>query len=173
MNLSLVKYIFIGRILSAWGVRGQVKVEALTDDVRRFDKLARVFIDEDNLLVSRDVESVLYLKDDFVVLKLKNVDTPEQAEKLKGAYLKIPREDAVKLPEGRFFICDIIGLRVLTENGESIGIITDVLQTGANDVYVIKGENGRQILIPAVKQVVKKIDLEDGKMVIQLMEGMA
>lgn len=167
------KYITVGRILSPWGVKGQVKVEALTDDVKRFDKLARVFIDVGDVPVCSDVESVLYLKDVFVVLKLKNIDTPEQAEKFRGGYLKVLRKDAVKLPEGRFFICDIIGLCVLTESGEPLGRIVNVIQTGANDVYVVKGENGREIFIPAVRHVVKKIDLENNKMVVQLMEGMA
>lgn len=164
------KYITVGRILSPWGVKGQVKVEALTDDVKRFEKLERVFIDTET--VCNDVESVVYLKNGFVVLKLKNIDTPEQAEKFRGVYLKILREDAVKLPEGRFFICDIIGLCVFTESGELLGKITDVLQTGANDVYVVEKKNGRQILVPAIKQVVKKIDLENNKMIVQLMEGM-
>lgn len=162
----------VGRILSPWGVRGQIKVEALTDDVKRFGKLKRVFIDTQNATVCNDVESVAYLKKDFVVLKLKNIDTPEQAEKFRGVYLKILRKDAVRLPEGRFFICDIIGLRVFTENGEFLGKIEDVLQTGANDVYVVKTEKGRQILVPAIKQVVKKIDLKNNEMIVQLMEGM-
>lgn len=166
------KYIFVGRILSPWGVKGQVKVEALTDDIRRFDKLDKVFIDAGDTPVCSDVESVLYLKDEFVVLKLKGINTPEQAEKFRGAYLKIPREYAIKLPEGRYFICDIIGLCVSTENGEQLGKIVEVIQTGANDVYVVKGENGKQILIPAVKQVVKKVDLQNGEMVIKLLEGM-
>jgi len=163
----------VGRILSPWGVRGQIKVEALTDDVKRFEKLEKVFIDTENATVCNDVESVVYLKKDFVALKLKNIDTPEQAEKFRGVYLKILRKDAVRLPEGRFFICDIIGLCVFTESGEFLGEIADVLQTGANDVYVVETEKGRQILVPAIKQVVKKIDLENNKMIVQLMEGMA
>ncbi|MDK2877438.1 MAG: rRNA processing protein RimM [Thermoanaerobacteraceae bacterium] len=167
------QYIVVGRILSSWGVRGQIKVEPLTDDIKRFDKLKKVFIGADDLPARYDVESVLYLKNAFVVLKLKNIDSPEQAEKFRGVYLKISREDAVKLPEGRYFICDIVGLHVFTESGEFLGKIVDVLPTGANDVYVVNGKAGNQILIPAIKEVVKQIDLENNKMIVRLMEGMA
>lgn len=167
------QYIVVGRILSSWGVRGQIKVEPLTDDIKRFDKLKKVFIGTDDLPARYDVESVLYLKNAFVVLKLKNIDSPEQAEKFRGVYLKISREDAVKLPEGRYFICDIVGLHVFTESGEFLGKIVDVLPTGANDVYVVNGKAGNQILIPAIKEVVKQIDLENNKMIVRLMEGMA
>jgi 16S rRNA processing protein RimM len=132
-----------------------------------------VFIGADDLPARYDVESVLYLKNAFVVLKLKNIDSPEQAEKFRGVYLKISREDAVKLPEGRYFICDIVGLHVFTESGEFLGKIVDVLPTGANDVYVVNGKAGNQILIPAIKEVVKQIDLENNKMIVRLMEGMA
>jgi 16S rRNA processing protein RimM len=169
----LEQYIVVGRILSSWGVRGQIKVEPLTDDIKRFDKLKKVFIGADDLPARYDVESVLYLKNAFVVLKLKNIDSPEQAEKFRGVYLKISREDAVKLPEGRYFICDIVGLHVFTESGEFLGKIVDVLPTGANDVYVVNGKAGNQILIPAIKEVVKQIDLENNKMIVRLMEGMA
>ncbi|HHW02895.1 MAG TPA: 16S rRNA processing protein RimM [Thermoanaerobacterales bacterium] len=166
------QYITVGRVLSSWGVRGQVKVEPLTDDIKRFDKLKKVYVDTNNSLIPYDVESVLYLKKAFVILKLKNVDSPEQAEKLRGEHLKVSREDAVKLPEGSYFICDIIGLFVFTESGELLGKVVDVLQTGANDVYVVSGDTGNQILLPAIKEVVRQIDLENNKMIVRLMEGM-
>ncbi|ADL07830.1 ribosome maturation factor RimM [Thermosediminibacter oceani] len=167
------EYIAIGRVLAPWGVRGQVKVEALTDDVNRFRKLKSVLVEEDEALKSYVVNSVVFLKKDFVALKLEGIDTVESAERLRGRYLMVHRKDAVKLPEGHYFICDIIGMEVYREeDGELLGRVRDVLKTGANDVYVVDLKGGRELLLPAIRDVVRKIDLENNKMVVKLMEGM-
>ncbi|TYP59958.1 ribosome maturation factor RimM [Thermosediminibacter litoriperuensis] len=167
------EYITVGRVLAPWGVRGQVKVEPLTDDVARFRKLKSVLVEEDGALKSYGVNSVVFLKKDFVVLELQGIDAVESAERFRGRYLMVHRKDAVKLPEGHYFICDIIGMEVYKEeDGELLGRVQDVLKTGANDVYVVGLKDGRELLLPAIRDVVKEIDLENNKMVVKLMEGM-
>jgi 16S rRNA processing protein RimM len=166
------KHLTVGRIMSSWGVRGQVKVEPLTDNPKRFKTLHEVFIEFGDITVFYRVESVIFLKQYFPVLKLEGINLRQEAETLKGHYLNIQRRYAVRLPKGRYFICDIIGLYVFDELDECLGTVTDVLQTGANDVYVVEAKNKKEILIPAIKQVVKKIDLENGIMVVRPLEGM-
>ena len=123
-------------------------------------------------MLPKNLESTMLIKDKYVVIKFEGIDTRELAEQIRGAYLEIPREEAIKLPADHFFISDIIGLEVLDEGGQHLGTITDVLETGANDVYVLKGKDGRDNLIPAIKQVVKKVDLENKTMTIEPLEGM-
>jgi len=170
----LKEYITVGRVLSPWGVKGQVKVEPLTDDVSRFKKLKSVLVEENGTLTSLAVESVIFLKNRFAVLKFRGVETVEAAERLRERYLMVHRKDAVKLPKGHYFICDIIGMDVYEEeDGAFLGKIRDVLKTGANDVYVVALQDGRELLLPAIKEVVKEISLQENKMVVKLMEGMA
>lgn len=166
------QYITVGKVLSSWGIKGQVKVEPLTDDIRRFDRLNKIYVNRDKEPSCFFVESVTYQKNNFVILKLKNVDTPEQAQELRGFYLEVERRDAVKLPEGRYFICDIIGLEVYSEDGKFLGKVVDVLQTGANDVYIVKQEGEKELLVPAINQVVKTIDIDNNKMIVSLLEGL-
>lgn len=166
-------YITIGRIISSWGVKGQVKVEPLTDFPERFKKLERVFINLKGEFVCCKIESITLLKDYFPIIKFNEVDSKDKADDLRGCFIAVRREDAVKLPEGRFFICDIIGLRVFDETSETyIGTVKDVLQTGANDVFIVETDVKSEILVPAIKQVVKKIDFENGIISIEPLEGM-
>ncbi|MCG0274638.1 MAG: ribosome maturation factor RimM [Thermosediminibacteraceae bacterium] len=167
------EYITVGKVLCPWGVKGQVKVEPLTDDINRFRKLKSVLVEENGALKSFGIESVIFLKKRFVVLKFQGIDSVESAESFRGKYLMIHRKDAVKLPEGHYFICDIIGMDVYNEeDGTFLGKIRDVLKTGANDVYVVALQDGKELLLPAIKEVVKDIRLEENKMVVKLMEGM-
>ncbi|MGB9977030.1 ribosome maturation factor RimM [Thermovenabulum sp.] len=166
------QYITVGRIISPWGVRGQVKVEPLTDDIQRFKNLKEVFYEQENYLEKLVIKEVIFLKKAFVVLKFEGVDDVKEAEKFRNKYIMVHRKDAVKLPEGRYFICDIIGLKVYTVDEEYLGEIINVIQTGANDVYVIKNNENKEILIPAIKEVVKNIDIEKGIMFIFPMEGL-
>jgi len=168
----LKQYITVGRIISPWGVRGQVKVEPLTDDIERFKNLKEVFYEQENCLEKLVIKEVIFLKKAFVVLKFEGVDDAKEAEKFRNKYIMVHRKDAVKLPEGRYFICDIIGLKVYTVDDEYLGEIINVIQTGANDVYVINNKENKEILIPAIKEVVKNIDIEKGIMFIFPMEGL-
>lgn len=157
------EYITIGQIINTHGLKGELKVYPLTDDIRRFRKLKSVFIGE----VEKQV-IWCKLQTDRVILKLEDINSIEEAEKYKGTYIKVSRKDAVKLPEGRYFIVDIIGCTVYDEKDTEIGPVYDVIQTGSNDVYWIKGEN--EVLIPAIKDVVVKMDIENKKIVIKPLE---
>lgn len=166
------QYITVGRILSPWGVKGQVKVEPLTDDIKRFKNLKEVFYEEENNLKKLNIEEVIFIRNAFVIIKFQGIDDRNEAEKYRNVYIMVDRKDAIKLPKGRYFICDIIGLKVYTLEGEYLGEITNVIQTGANDVYVVKSNEDKEILIPAIKEVVKNIDVEKGYMLIYPMEGL-
>lgn len=170
--MALVKYLSIGRVLAPWGIKGQVKINPLTEDIRRFETLDAAYIDFGEKTVYKKIEKVTFLKQDFVVLKFEEIDTIEDAQKLRNCFIKVHRDDAIKLPEDHFFICDIVGLYVYDEKQHLIGIVQDVLQTGANDVYVVETSENKEVLIPAIKQVVKKVDLANKKMIIRPLEGM-
>lgn len=169
--MALVKYLAVGKILSPWGINGQVKVKPLTDDIRRFEVMDAVYIDSEKDVIYKKIEKVTFLKQNFVVLKFEEIDTIETAEKLRNCFIKIHRDDAIKLPKNRFFICDIVGLYVYDDKQHLIGKITDVIKTGANDVYVIKTRENKEVLIPAIKQVVKEVDVVNKKMTIMPLEG--
>jgi len=168
----LQDYLAVGKVLSSWSYKGQVKIEPLTDDIRRFKKLKRVFLENNGQKIPYEVETVTFLPGAFVVVKIKGIDSQQEAQKLVSDYLYVHRDDAVKLPEGHYFIADIVGLKVYTEQHELLGEVIDVLKTGANDVYVVRRDGKKDVLIPAIKQVVKLIDIENKKMVVRLMEGM-
>ncbi|HHW00047.1 MAG TPA: 16S rRNA processing protein RimM [Clostridiaceae bacterium] len=165
------QYLEIGKIINTHGVRGEVKVIPLTDNIERFDDLEWVFVDRSGNLERHNVLGVKYFRD-LVILKLEGINNMNEAETLKGLFLLVDRENAVKLPEDTYFICDIIGCEVLEENGNTLGIVEDVLQTGSNDVYVVKGHNGREILIPALKSVVLEVLIEEKKIIVKIPEGL-
>lgn len=160
----------IGRISRARGIKGEMVVLPLTDDPRRYLQLERVTISKEGNAREFEVEAVRELKGK-ILLRLKQVDSPEEAKKLVGGFVEIGREKMVKLPQGRHFVFDIVGLEVVTTQGLRIGKIKEVISLPANDVYVVQGE-GKQHNIPALKDVVKRIDLQKGQMIIQPMEGL-
>ena len=166
----MLEYLSIGQIINTHGLRGAVKVYPLTDDISRFEKLKEVYVEENDGIVKYKVESVKFLSS-TVSVKLKGVDSEEAANKLRGSYIKVDRKSAVKLPKDSYSICDLIGLEVYDEKGLLIGTVKDVLQTGSNDVYVIQS-SGKDILIPALKDIVKKIDLENKKILVEMPEGL-
>lgn len=165
----MVEYLEIGKVVNTHGVRGEVKVLPLTDDPARYNLLKSLFVDEHGRLEKYAIDSVRYDKK-FVLLKLTGIDSLNDAEKLRDKVLKIHRKDAVKLPEGSYFITDIMGMEVFDVQGRSLGTVADIIKTGSNDVYVVRQEE-KEILIPALKTVVKSIDLEAGRMLVDLPEG--
>jgi 16S rRNA processing protein RimM len=167
----MVEYLKIGQISNAHGIKGEVKVYPLTDDVKRFSKLAFVFLNEKDIYRKVEVESVKYLKQ-FVVLKLNGIEDMNQALKYKNVYIYVDRENAVKLPKGSYFISDLIGLDVSSNEGNYLGKIIDVFSTGSNDVYEVKSELGKSILLPAIKEVILQIDIENRRMLVKLLEGL-
>lgn len=165
------KYLEVGQIVNTFGIKGQVKVVPFTDDINRFDELKQIYIQKNNSLEPFEIEEVKYHKN-MVLLKLKGIDTMEQAERLRNYYIKIDRKDAKKLPEGTYFIADLIGLEVYTDENKLLGILEDIYNTGSSDIYVVKDELGKQILLPAIKDVVKTIDLENKKIIVHIIEGL-
>ena len=165
------KLLQVGVISSTHGVRGEVKVFPTTDDVKRFKKLKKVLLDTGREHLPLEVESVKFFKQ-FAILKFKGIDNINDIEKYKGKSLLVDRENAVKLRKDEYFIADMIGLQVFTDDGEEFGKFRDVLETGANDVYIIDSLKHGEVLVPAIKQCILDVDIENGKMVIHLMEGL-
>lgn len=161
----------VGVITQPHGVRGEVKVFPTTDDVKRFKKLKKVLLDTGKEKIELEVQSTKSFKQ-FVILKFKEFDNINEIEKYRRCPLLVTREDAVKLEENEYFIADMIGMEVFTEDGSSFGILKDVIETGANDVYVIDSYAHEEVLIPAIKECILDVDVENQKMTIHLMDGL-
>ena len=161
----------VGVISSTHGVRGEVKVFPTTDDVRRFKKLKKVILDTGKEQLPLEVEQVKFFKQ-FAILKFKGIDNINDIEKYKGKSLLVDRENAVRLRKDEYFIADMIGIKVFTEDGKEFGTLKDVIETGANDVYAIETEEYGEVLVPAIKQCILDVDIENEKMTIHLLEGL-
>ena len=161
----------VGVISSTHGVRGEVKVFPTTDDVKRFKKLKKVILDTGKEQLPLEIEGVKFFKQ-FVILKFRGIDNINDIEKYKGKRLLVDREHAVKLKKDEYFIADMIGMHVFTEDGAEFGTLRDVMETGANDVYIIEMSDGKEVLVPAIKQCILDVDIENRKMVIHLLEGL-
>ena len=149
----------------------QGKVFPTTDDPDRFRKLKQVILDTGREQKSLEIEGVKFFKQ-FVILKFKDIDNINDIEKYKGKSLYVTREHAVKLKKDEYFIADLIDMQVELEDGTAFGVLTDVMQTGANDVYCIRTEEHGEVLIPAIKDCILDVDVEAGKMKIHLMDGL-
>ncbi|MCI9286546.1 MAG: 16S rRNA processing protein RimM [Clostridia bacterium] len=168
MNEQLME---IGQIVNTYGIKGFLKVVPYTDDITRFEKLNNIYIQTKKSLETVTIEEVKYAKN-LVLLKIKGIDNINDAEIYKNCYIKIDRSDAVELPEDSYFIIDLIGIKVYTDEGEALGDVIDVFPTGANDVYVVKNELGKQVLLPAIGDVIKNVDIQNKKMIVHLIEGL-
>lgn len=161
----------VGVISSTHGVRGEVKVFPTTDDAARFKKLKKVILDAGKEQIPLEIEGVKFFKQ-FVILKFKGIDNINDVEKYKGKPLLVERKDAVKLKKDEYFIADMIGMEVYTEDGEKLGILSDVIETGANDVYAVTLPDQKEVLIPAIKQCILNLDIEEQKMTVHLLDGL-
>lgn len=164
------KRLEVGQIVNTFGIKGEVKVNPFTDDINRFDDLKKVYVKTRKESKLYKVENVRYHKN-MVLLKLEGINNPEDAELLKNSFLEIDREDAIPLEEGQYFIVDLIGLDVYTDEGNLLGKVDDIYNTGANDIYVVKDELGKQVLLPGIKEVIKEVKLED-RIVVHLIPGL-
>jgi len=160
----------VGVITSTHGLNGEVKVFPTTDDIERFKNLKNVLLDTGENQIELEIENVKFFKQ-FAILKFKDYNHINEVEKYKSKPLLVTRENAVPLEEGEFFIADLIGINVIDENNNEIGTLTEVIQTGANDVYVVKKE-GKEILLPAIKQCILNTDLKAQKMTVHIMKGL-
>ena len=159
----------VGKIVNTQGLKGEVRVYPFTDDINRFDELDVFYLDKD-FNTKWNVERVRY-KGNLVIMKIKDIDSIEKAERLRDKFIYVSREDGRELEEEEYFIADMIGLDVFTVDGEKVGVLKEVLQYAANDVYVVKGEE-KEYLIPATMKFVPTIDMNERKMIIDPIKGM-
>ena len=161
----------VGIITSTHGVRGEVKVYPTTDDPRRFRRLKEVVLDTGRGKLNLEIEGVKFFKQ-FVILKFKGLDNINDIEKYRQKSLYVTRKNAVRLQRDEYFIADLIGLKVQDEDGTELGTVKDVIETGANDVYEVEMVDGRSLLLPAIKQCILNVDVENGMMQVHVLEGL-
>lgn len=161
----------VGIITSTHGLKGEVKVYPTTDESARFRRLKEVILDTGREDLVFEIEHVKFFKQ-YVILKFKGLDSIEDVEKYRQKSLYVTRQNAVRLKRDEYFVADLIGLRVMDEDGKPAGVLKDVLSTGANDVYVIEMEQGKELLLPAIKQCVLDVDVEAGCMKIHILDGL-
>lgn len=167
----MTKYLEIGQIVNHFGIKGMVKIKPFTDDITRFDKLKTIYIETKKERQEYKIEEVKYHKN-MVLMKLEGIDTVEEAETLRQSYLLVDREKEEPLEEGVYYIVDLLGLAVYTDEGKLLGKVDDIFNTGSNDIYVVKDELGKQILLPGIPDVLKEVDLEKGKITVHLIPGL-
>ena len=161
----------VGIITATHGLKGEVKVYPTTDDPGRFRRLKKVILDNGKVSVDLEIESVKFFKQ-FVILKFKGLDDIEQVEKYRKASLYVTRDNAVRLKKDEFFIADLIDMKVVNEDGSPLGTLRDVITTGANDVYEVALDEGGTVLIPAIKECILDVDVENAVMRVHLLEGL-
>ena len=166
------KYLELGQIVNVKGLKGEVKVNPFTEDNTRFERLPKVFVKKaKGDMKEYSISKVGYNKNQ-VIIKFKEINTVEEAESLRNSYILVDRDSLEPLPEGVYYIADLIGLDVYTESQEYLGKVDDIFSTGSNDVYVVKDELGKQRLLPGIDEVLKKIDIPNGKIIVNLIEGL-
>ena len=164
-------YFEVGQIVNTFGIKGFVKVNPLTDDSKRFEELESVFVVKNKELIEMKIEEIKYHKN-MVLIKFKEIEDINMAEKYKGCYIKIKRENAKKLPKDTYFIADLIGLPVYDESGNLLGKVDDIYNNKSHDIYVVKDELGKQILLPSTKEVIKQVDIDNERIVVHLIDGL-
>ena len=185
-----LRYLAIGRVVRAHGLRGELSVNVLTEFPERFETTEWVYLGDQFEATPYHLKSYRWHKKN-VLLTLASVTNRTQAEELKDQLVQVPLEEAVPLPEGAYYLYQVIGLEVITTTGQRLGVITDILETGANDVYVVKNNavasngdasngdasngvvnNERELLLPAIADVIKSVDLEKGQIIVELIDGL-
>ena len=170
-EMEMEDFFQVGIITSTHGLKGEVKVFPTTDDAKRFKRLKDVILDTGKEHINLEIESAKFFKQ-FVILKFKGIDNINEVEKYRKASLLVTRKNAVRLNRDEYFVADLMGLRVQDEDGTEIGVLRDVMETGANDVYVIDLNDGRELLLPAIKQYVLKMNIEAKFIKIHILEGL-
>ncbi len=161
----------IGQVVNTFGIKGFVKVNPWVDDITRFDKLKNIYIKNKKEIKQLEIEEVKYHKN-MVLMKFKGIETIEQAELLRNYYLEIDRKDAIPLEEGTYFIADLLESEVYSDENELLGILEDIYNTGSNDIYVVKNELGKTLLLPGIPEVIKDVDIENKKIIVHLLKGL-
>lgn len=161
----------VGILSSTHGVHGEMKVFPTTDDVKRFKKLKEVMLLKGDEYLPLKIEGVKFFKQ-FVIIKFEGYDSINDIEKYKGMGIFVTRENAVPLKKDEYFMADLLGLGVIDDEGRVLGELTDIMQTGANDVYVIKLKAGGELLLPAIKQCILDVDINEGIMKVHVLKGL-
>lgn len=165
------EFLEIGQIVNTFGIKGMVKVKPFTDDITRFDRLKNVYVEIHKSKNQYEIQEVKYHKD-MVLIKFKGIDKIEDAEALRNAYLKVDRKDEPELEEGTYYIVDLLGLDVYSDEGNLLGKVDDIYNTGSSDIYVVKNELGKQILLPGIPEVIKDVNLDEGIIVVHIIKGL-
>lgn len=161
----------VGVIASTHGIRGEVKVFPTTDDAGRFKRLKEVILDTGKEQITLEIEGVKFFKQ-FVILKFKGIDNIDDVQRYRQKSLYVTRQNAVRLGRDEYFIADLMGLKVIDEDEQELGVLKEVMETGANDVYVIEMTDGRELLLPAIKQCVLQVNVEEGFVKVHVLEGL-
>lgn len=161
----------VGVISSMHGVHGEVKVFPTTSDPNRYKKLKEVLLDTGKEMITLKLKGVKFFKQ-FVIVKFEGYDNPNDIEMYKGKPIYVTRENAVKLEKDEYFVADLYDIEVYEDNGEKLGVIVDVIETGSNDVYTVKCTDGSELLLPAIKQCILDVDIENKKMTVHVMDGL-
>lgn len=164
-------YLRIGVITGPHGVHGEVKVYPTTDDIHRFEELDNVCMDTGKEYRILDIEQVKYFKG-VLIIKFRQITDRTEAEKYRNKDLLVDREHAIPLADDEYFICDIIGAKVITDDGQDFGILKEVLQTGANDVYVVDRKDGKEVLLPVIPDCILNVDTEQKTVTAHIMKGL-
>ena len=167
----MTKYLEIGQIVNTFGIKGMVKVKPFTDNIERFSNLKKIYIKNKSGQTEYKIQEVKYHKN-MVLIKFEGIENPEQADLLRNSYLIVDRETEEPLEPGRYYIVDMIGLDVFTDDNEYLGKLEDIYNTGSNDIYVVKNELGKQVLLPAIEDVIKNIDMDNKKVIVHLIPGL-
>lgn len=167
----MTKYLEIGQIVNTFGIKGMVKVKSFTDNIERFSNLEKIYIKNKSGQTEYKIQEVKYHKN-MVLIKFEGIENPEQADLLRNSYLIVDRETEEPLEAGRYYIVDMIGLDVFTDDNEYLGKLEDIYNTGSNDIYVVKNELGKQVLLPAIEDVIKSIDMDNKKVIVHLIPGL-
>jgi len=161
----------VGKVVSTQGNKGEIKVLPLTDSTDRFKKLTSIFIRNNIDRKTLKIEKIR-IKENMVILKIEDIENIREAKMIVGSYLEVKRENAVKLPKDTYFVFEIIGLEVYNKNNIFLGKVENVISTGSNDVYVVKSRDKEELFIPAIREVVKNIDLEKKRITINMVDGL-
>ena len=156
----------VGKIVNTFGIKGEVKVTLYTEDISNFKTKRRVYVNAKEMQVENS-----RLQKNMLILKLKGIDNMNDAENLRGSIIKVNRSKN-DLPEGTYYIADLIGLDVYTEEGNLLGKVTDIYNTGANDIYTVKTQDGKEVLLPAIKDVIKQVDIKNEKIIVHILKGL-